>query len=86
MSGLAEVELISLIAMLDAAITQQSNVRNEEWALIRIYYYIELTDWPGLPACTFHHDYQQLTNHLGDGLAAIIYSWPTFYISLYLVL
>lgn len=33
-----EVELISLIAMLDAAITQQSDVRNEEWGLIRIYY------------------------------------------------
>lgn len=35
---LGEVELISLIAMLDAAITQRGNVRNEEWGLIRIYY------------------------------------------------
>ena len=36
---LGEVELISLIAMLDAAITQRGNVRNEEWGLIRIYWY-----------------------------------------------
>ena len=35
----AEVELISLNAMLDAAITEQSEVRNEERGLIRIYYY-----------------------------------------------